>query len=74
MSALRRRLLRPAPPPPSDVRQDRRRQRLQTQLSADQQSLQRWMSKLKRAFHTIEKLQSRISRLERVVANISHRG
>jgi hypothetical protein len=41
------------------------------QLAADQQSIGRWMARLKRAFHAIEKLQRRVCRTERLLAKRS---
>lgn len=67
MTTLRRRVLRPPVVPAADVRPSRREARLRTQLQADQQSLTRWMTKLKRAFHTMEQLQSRIRRTEKLL-------
>jgi hypothetical protein len=52
----------------SETRQLRRQARRELQLSKDRQQLQRWMSRLKRAFRAIERLQSRITRHERQVA------
>ena len=65
MTRVRRRILRPPAEPAVDTTEARRRQRWREQLIADRQALRRWMSRFKRAFHTIDRLQSRISRLER---------
>jgi hypothetical protein len=40
------------------------------QLHKEQQSLGRWMSRLKRAFHAVEKQQRRVTRLERQIASL----
>ncbi|HEY0983001.1 hypothetical protein [Schlesneria sp.] len=39
-------------------------------LLAEQQNLSRWMSRLKRAFHAVEKQQLKISRLEREITRL----
>jgi hypothetical protein len=64
----RRRVLRPTPPavaPAQAARQERR----QRQLQADQQAFGRWMSKLKRAVTTLDRLQTRMSRLKKQLAS-----
>jgi hypothetical protein len=43
-----------------------RRSRLET----EQQTLSRWMSRLKRAFHAVEKQQQKVTRLEREIARL----
>ena len=68
MSQVRRRVLRPAPEPIVDAAQSRRHDRQRQQLSADKLSLRRWMIRLKRAFNTVDRLQTRIARLERQLA------
>jgi hypothetical protein len=64
MTRVRRRVLR-ATPPPAPAATSRRAERWQRQLTADRQSLRRWMPRLKRAFRTVVQLQGRIARLER---------
>jgi hypothetical protein len=44
--------------------------RRQTQLSKEQAIMSRWMAKLKRAFHALEKQQSRVARLERKIRQL----
>lgn len=63
----RRHILRPATASAAlaDSARHRRHARRELQLSKDRQQLQHWMTRLKRAFHTVERLQSRIARLER---------
>ena len=68
MSQVRRRVLRPAPEPIVDATQSRRHDRQRQQLAADRQSLRRWMTRLKRAFNTVDRLHARIARLERQLA------
>ena len=69
MSQVRRRVLRSAPEPTVDATQSRRQDRQRQQLSADRQSLRRWMTRLKRAFNTVDRLHTRIARLERQLAS-----
>jgi len=72
MNTPRRRVLRPVPAIPRDEsRRLRRLERQHAQLDTHRQTLARWMSKLKRAFHTIERLQAQISRLEKQLARPS---
>ncbi len=68
MSQVRRRVLRPVPEPPSTGRQFHRRERQQEQLQVDRVALRRWMTRLKRAFNTVNRLHTRIARLERQLA------
>ncbi len=70
MTTPRRRLIRPSSPPvaPSSAEHQRRLQKLQTQLQHERAVLARWMARLRRAFHTVEKSQRRISSLERRLA------
>jgi hypothetical protein len=66
MSLPRRRLVRPpAPAASSRPHADARAQNLRARLETERTALARWMSRLKRAFHTVEKVQQRITRLER---------
>jgi hypothetical protein len=50
------------------VAQAARQERRQRQLQADQQAFSRWMSKLKRAVTTLDRLQARMSRLRKQLA------
>jgi len=69
MSTTRRRhVIRPATPPPSAA--SLRLPRLRARLDEEQQGLGRWMAKLKRAFHSFEKHQLRVFRLEREIRKI----
>ena len=66
MTQVRRRILRPAHTVTvDDTRRLQRASRQRTQLDTHRKTLSRWMSKLKRAFHAIERLQGQIARLER---------
>ena len=71
MPRVRRRVLRS--PRPASAAESRRLARLdkkRTQLEKERAAPARWMSKLKRAFHSMEKLQGRIGRLERDIAQL----
>jgi hypothetical protein len=65
MTAPRRRLVRPAAPAAPSPEHQRRAQRLRDSLERERAALARWMTRLKRAFHTVIKSQQRIARLER---------
>jgi hypothetical protein len=65
MTAARRRVLRSAPLTVTDVRHQQRLEKVREQLTQERAALGRWMTRLKRAFHAVEKQQSRIGRIER---------
>ena len=65
MTTARRRVLRSAPPTVTDARQQQRLARVREQLASERAALARWLTRLKRAFHAVEKQQARISRIER---------
>ena len=68
MTTVRRRVIRPLPLPPSAA--SLRLPRWRARLDEEQQGLARWMAKLKRSFHSFEKHQLRVSRLEREIRKI----
>jgi hypothetical protein len=69
MTTPRRRILRPAAvTTPADRRLEAARQRQIARLVKEQESLRRWMTRLKRACHALEKHQQCIRRLERSLA------
>jgi lipid II:glycine glycyltransferase (peptidoglycan interpeptide bridge formation enzyme) len=69
MTTPRRRIVRPAPLLTNSHPQiDRQIQKLRERLASGRTTLARWMSRLKRAFHAVEKCQQKISRLERSLA------
>jgi hypothetical protein len=71
MSAPRRRIVRPAPQADPTVQQRQRRaQNLRARLAKDRVALARWISRLKRAFHAMERLQTVVSRNERQLASL----
>ena len=71
MATPRRRLVRPAATvAPTDQQRLRRAQQLRDRRTQDRASLDRWMRRLKRAFHSMEKLQRRIARLDRQITRL----
>lgn len=64
MTAPRRRVLR-SPPVVEDAGQVRRDALLREKLVKERNALKRWMSKLRRSFTTVERLQAKIARLEK---------
>ena len=66
MTTVRRRVLRPVrAAPATNARQEARLQKKRAQLDRERATMQRWMTKLRRAFRAVEKQQQRIARLER---------
>jgi hypothetical protein len=45
-------------------------QKLRVRLEQERSFLSRWMSKLKRAFHVVEKSQQKINRFERQISKL----
>jgi hypothetical protein len=74
MSTVRRRILRPELPAALDRAADHRRRqaavKAQRQLERERVSLAHWMTRLRRAFHSVERGQLRVSRLERKLAQL----
>jgi hypothetical protein len=70
MSQPRRRLLRPSRPLADDGPRHAKLLMRRSRLEAEQQCLTRWMSRLKRAFHAVEKQQQKVTRLEREIARL----
>jgi len=71
MSTPRRRIIRPAPrSDPTSLQRQRRAQTLRGRLARDRTALARWVSRLKRAFHAMERLQARVARLDRQLASL----
>ena len=68
MTACRRLVIRPPSPVPTVM--SVRLPRLRSQLQREQQSLTNWTAKLKRAFHSFEKHQLRIARLQRQIRQL----
>ncbi len=63
MTAPRRRVLRNAVA--VDPAQDLRRVLLTEKMTKERAALKRWMSKLRRSFSTVERIQARITRMEK---------
>jgi hypothetical protein len=70
MSMPRRQIVRPAPIPTPDPDRQRRLQRLRARLEEERAACTRWMPRLKRAFHAVEKSQLKIARLERQITQM----
>jgi hypothetical protein len=69
-SSPRRRVLRAPRADAQDVRRQRKIATRRARLDSEQHTLARWMTKLKRAFHAVEKQQRTITRLEREIAQL----
>jgi hypothetical protein len=61
---------RPPAQPGADERRQRQLARLRGRLEEQRQALARWMSRLRRAFHAVEKHQKCIQRLERQITQL----
>jgi hypothetical protein len=70
MSTPRRNLVRPTVPPAARPSTDRLQHKLRTRLEVERAALARWMTRLRRAFHAVEKSQLRVSRIERQIARL----
>ena len=71
MTAPRRRLVRVTTPiPQPNPRQTERLRRLRERLAKERAALSRWMSRLRRAFHQVEKRQAAITRVEREITQL----
>ena len=68
MTTPRRRVIRPPQPAPTVT--SRRLSTLRTRLCEEQQALARWMSRLKRAFHSFEKYQQKVARIEKQIRTL----
>ena len=68
MTTVRRRVIRP--PASSTNSVSRRLPALRTKLERERESLTRWMTRLKRAFHSVEKHQLKTARLERQIRTL----
>ena len=71
MTTPRRRVLRPVRPDVGDGARERKLAARRVRLAAEKQSLDRWMTRLKRAFHVVEKQQAKVARLERAVQQLT---
>ena len=74
MSTPRRRVLRRSPATDTvSLREQQRIQKRRDQLEKERVALNRWMARLRRAFHAVEKQQAKISRLERQISSSNSR-
>ena len=71
MSRVRRRVLRNQQPiTATEARRLDRIQKKREQLDKERAALGRWSTKFKRAFHAMEKLQAKITRIERDITRL----
>ena len=71
MTTPRRRVLRPISHDVGDSVRERKLVARRGRLATEKQSLDRWMSRLKRAFHAVEKQQNKVARLERSIEQLT---
>jgi len=68
MAAPRRRIIRaPAARPALHQQRSKRLEKLRLRLDQERAALTRWMTRLRRAFHAVERIQQAITRMERKV-------
>jgi hypothetical protein len=71
MTTPRRRLIRPRDViPAEEVHRQRQLRRLRERLDKERLALARWMSRLRRAFHAMERRQATITRLEKTLTRL----
>lgn len=71
MSAPCRRIIRPENRSPiPDVHRQRQVHKLRTRLEKERHTLSRWITRLRRSFHAVEKVQQTIARLEKQIARL----
>jgi hypothetical protein len=66
----RRRILRLSRSAPNDGPRQTKLLARRSKLEVEQQCLSRWMQRLRRAFHAVEKHQRSVTRLEREIAHL----
>lgn len=72
MTAPRRRVLRSsAAEQTSDRQRQQTREKYLAKLAKEQQAFHRWLTRLKRAFHALEKQERKVARLEKTLARLS---
>ena len=71
MTTPRRRVLRPIIHDAGDSVRERKLVARRVRLATEKQCLDRWMSRLKRAFHAVEKQQTKVARLERAIEQLT---
>jgi hypothetical protein len=72
MSAARRRIIRPSVSTTESSVRLKRRAKLLARVECDQAALTRWLSRLKRSFHQVEKLQVRLTRLRNQISKLEN--
>jgi hypothetical protein len=73
MSTPRRQIIRPPRPPAHpDPQRQRQVQKLRERLERERVTQARLMSRLKRVFHSLEKSQARLGRLERTLTKLEN--
>jgi hypothetical protein len=70
MSAARRQIVRPQSSTSESSQRLKAKTKLLARAERDQTALTRWISRLRRAFHQVEKLQSRLTRLRKQIAKL----
>jgi hypothetical protein len=71
MAVPRRRLVRAAPLPDTPSPENHHQLlKLRTRLEQARKILTRWMTRLKRAFHAVEKSQLKLARIERHITRL----
>ncbi len=70
MSTPRRRIIRSAPTRTEQQNRSRRLQKLRPRLERERALLARWLVRLKRAFHVVEKSLAQVARLEREISRL----
>lgn len=70
MTTPRRRLVRSASSTASPRPSNPRLPKLRSRLESERNALARWMRRLRRAFHAVEKQQLRVARLEQQIARM----
>ncbi len=70
MATTRRRVLRPPRTAVEDSLRQQKLTRKRDQLQKEQAGLAHWMTRLRRAFHAMEKQQLKVSCLERDIARL----
>jgi len=71
MTTPRRRVLRPPRTGVADARLQQKLVSRRAQLQKEQVGLARWMSRLRRAFHELEKRQKTVRRIEREINKLT---
>jgi hypothetical protein len=71
MATTRRRMVRLRPViPAQEVQQQRQIRKWRDRLASERAALARWMSRLRRAFHAVERLHTTIARLEKSLTRL----